>query len=310
MSEPMKRKISSTDNTIRAKRSAKAPSIATTKATLARAAAIKFNNSQSAGAESRTRNLNAKTTPGSAGKSDRKSLEGKVTGGGKPAINAKETKRPSWDIRGRMSDMESQLQKDREKIGKLETYRDGLMSTVKDKDTEISTNIQQIAEIKADIQLKERMYQQISADTRSQYQDRIQRLEDLQRNSKSEIDVLESDLADANRNLQDIDSKADKEMNDNIMLKKTISDSTAAFKDVEGQILALKLKLTRADDTLASREQLIQKLRGELEAEAAVTDKLEAKFDEETRNRKRLEATIAELGNRTELVTQTKKKTL
>ncbi|KAI8141292.1 hypothetical protein BJV82DRAFT_182199 [Fennellomyces sp. T-0311] len=284
--ESKKRPASSTSTLNKTKRSqSKPPIVATTKATAARAAAIRQASSSSS------------TTSKPPVKTSKAPIKRKASTTTPP--NGPK-KRAAWDIRGRMQDMEEQLKKDTDQIGKLEVYRAGLVSTSEEKEIEIKEVIQQIAVAKADLQAVERNNAHELESMKAQQRIHRQELEDTNLILKRKLASLQLEYADAERELSRVDKRREKADSENAMLKKTISETSAAFVEVEEETRAVKLKMERADDTLMEYDRTIEKMTKDLEVDKARLDELIRKSEEEDRTQERLKEKIRELESRRE----------
>ncbi|CDH58180.1 predicted protein [Lichtheimia corymbifera JMRC:FSU:9682] len=279
------------------------PTLATTRATAVRAAAIRSqNNSTTTTTTTTTKRKRPATTNG-----DTKSKNNNATG-------QQPKPRPHWDIRGRIRDMEERLQQDQEKsmllygFAELEKYRDGLMSTVEDKESEIQDYTRRLGEADTELKTLEKKHKQEIEDTQARCNARIQELEDKQQHRRRQIATAEMDLEDVKRKMDDAQRNADKALEEHQALKKTIDEATDTYKHVEGQLINLKLKVTKADSLVLERNQRIERLTKELEQETKKADELEAKYQDEQRLLQQLSDTIAQYESKAEQE-RSKKKT-
>ncbi|KAJ8651927.1 hypothetical protein O0I10_012498 [Lichtheimia ornata] len=265
------------------------PTVATTRATAVRAAAIRSqNNITTTTTTKRKRPATTTTTH-----PQRATANGDTKSKNNNAAGQQPKPRPHWDIRGRIRDMEERLQQDQEKIAELEKYRDGLMSTVEDKESEIQEYTRRLGEADAELKTLEKKHKQEIEDTQARCNARIQELEDKQQHRRRQIANAEMDLEDVKRKMDDAQRNANKALEEHQALKKTIDEATDTYKHVEGQLINLKLKVTKADSLVLERNQRIERLTKELEQETKKADELESKYQDEQRLLQQLSDTIA-----------------
>ncbi|CAO3686810.1 unnamed protein product [Umbelopsis vinacea] len=218
-------------------------------------------------------------------------------------------KRPAWDTKGRLTDMEQLLpmlqskvknsdntvnsmkdllEQEHNKIKELEAFRQNLEIKVESKETENQEAMRQVSILKDELLMVERKHNDDLESLRSRHQREIHDCEasnlSLQRQKRS----LEQELEDMLNRLND-------QKTENSKLRTTISENSAAVLTMESNTRNLKLKLENTETALKDRERTIERLTAELNAAKITVADVEDKLLEEEKNRRRLHNTIQEL---------------
>ncbi|KAF9574155.1 kinesin-like nuclear fusion protein [Mortierella alpina] len=219
-----------------------------------------------------------------------------------PAPVAKK-KRPAWDTKGRLADMEelttalhdqlqtsttsmtdltSKLESSESKIAELETFRKTLEGKVAIKETENKDILQ-----KMQFSIAKQHSDEIQS-LRSQHTEEMEQLKRTQTRLKQETEELQTRLHTAKAQLQT-------QIQENTSLRSTISTQSSTCLALEGDNRALKLKIERTEGTLAHRVSTIESLERQLSDSEALVKALEQRIREEETIRRRLHNTIQEL---------------
>ncbi|KAI9303809.1 hypothetical protein BJ944DRAFT_164780 [Cunninghamella echinulata] len=188
------------------------------------------------------------------------------------SVTTKESlkKRPAWDMRGKISDLEAQLEKSNDKLKGLYQFRDELQVLKEDKESERKEAIQRAVTLKAELQQLEKDHLQEVENINSQQRIHYQELEDKQLIYKRRVTTIEIELEDANRRYKDAEKKSTNVMQEHQMLE-------------------------RFSGTLADRERDIAKQEKILAKEQPATESAERKLQEAESHRKKLQSVIKEL---------------
>ncbi|KAF9146428.1 kinesin-like nuclear fusion protein [Linnemannia schmuckeri] len=221
----------------------------------------------------------------------------------------KKKKRPAWDTKGRLEDMEeltailneqlqtssnnmkdlsSKLQSSEDKIAQLQSFRQNLESKVAVKENENRTILQKMQHAEQDLQMTARKNEEEIHSLRMQHSIHMDQLKMTQTRLKQEKELLQSKLHTAKGQLET-------QMQENISLRSTISTQSANCLALESDNRALKEKVERTESTLEQRETTILTLERKLaESRKSVKD-LDQRIREEETIRRRLHNTIQEL---------------
>ncbi|KAG0169986.1 kinesin-like nuclear fusion protein [Apophysomyces sp. BC1034] len=257
---------------------AKAPIVRSTVASRASSASIRRTHSSvsSSASASTSTSITAKSSPAKD-----------------PATGPK--KRQSWDMRGKINDMEELLEKDQSKIGEEEHLMQDLQSTVTNKESQAHEAIQRVAELEVDFKLTVQKQSQEIEGLKMSHKAQSQELENENQRNKKRMVELEEEF----RTIQDSKVKAENELQNELAekatLRATIAQNSASFAEVEAELRILKQKLERSDGTLFEREKAIEKLKEQLTLTKGKTYETETRLLEEETTRRRLHNTIQEL---------------
>ncbi|KAF9963065.1 kinesin-like nuclear fusion protein [Mortierella alpina] len=219
-----------------------------------------------------------------------------------PALVAKK-KRPAWDTKGRLADMEelttalhdqlqtsttsmtdltSKLESSESKITELESFRKTLEGKVAIKETENKDILQ-----KMQFSIAKQHSDEIQS-LRSQHTEEMEQFRRTQTRLKQETDELQTRLQSTKTQLQT-------QIQENTSLRSTISTQSSTCLALEGDNRALKLQIERTEGTLAHRVSTIESLERQLSESEVLVKALEQRIREEETIRRRLHNTIQEL---------------
>ncbi|KAF8935552.1 kinesin-like nuclear fusion protein [Haplosporangium gracile] len=221
----------------------------------------------------------------------------------------KKKKRPAWDTKGRLEDMEeltavlneqlqtssnnmkdlsSKLQSSEDKITQLQSFRQNLESKVAVKENENRTILQKMQHAEQDLQTTARKNEEEIHSLRMQHSIHMDQLKMTQTRLKQEKELLQSKLHTANGQLET-------QMQENTSLRSTISTQSANCLALESDNRALKEKVERTENTLEQRETTILTLERKLAESRKTVKDLDQRIREEETLRRRLHNTIQEL---------------
>ncbi|KAG0295881.1 hypothetical protein BGZ98_001195 [Dissophora globulifera] len=170
---------------------------------------------------------------------------------------SKKKKRPAWDTKGRLEDMEeltgtlhqllhtsatnmtdltSKLESSESKISELETFRMSLESKVAVKESENKDILQKMKHVEQDLQMTARQHEEEIRLLRSQHSMEMDQIRMTQARLQQETEMLESKLRTTNTQL-------DHQMQENTSLRSTISTQSSNCLALESDIRALKMKI-------------------------------------------------------------------
>ncbi|KAJ1965838.1 kinesin-like nuclear fusion protein [Dimargaris xerosporica] len=218
-------------------------------------------------------------------------------------------KRPAWDTKGRLEDMEefvgqlhhklasstseigtmqSELERSQLQIQELEEFRRGLQTTVQVKEKENTQINHQLTELQEALSKSQTTHAQELSMLRSQHAQEVSEL-------RANVANLKRDLKGMTADLDATQDRLRTQRQENGQLRDTISQQSAAHLALESNCQALKQRLSQTEDTLAQREQRIAVLEQQLADSQSLTADLEARIRDEETIRRRLHNTIQEL---------------
>ncbi|KAF9582529.1 NADPH-dependent diflavin oxidoreductase 1, partial [Lunasporangiospora selenospora] len=170
---------------------------------------------------------------------------------------AKKKKRPAWDTKGRLEDMEAltgtlhellhtsasnmdeltgKLEMSESKIAQLESFRKNLESKVAVKENENFNILQKMQHVELDLQTTAKQHEDVLRTLRSQHMLELEQLKMTQTRLKRETETLEGKLRSTN-------SQLDQQAQESVSLKSTISTQSASCLALESDNKALKNKI-------------------------------------------------------------------
>ncbi|KAI8086768.1 uncharacterized protein BX664DRAFT_315933 [Halteromyces radiatus] len=218
-------------------------------------------------------------------------------GNKRKSITTKESikKRPAWDMRGKISDLEAQLEKSNDKLKGLYKFKDELHVMKEDKESERKQAIQKAVALKAELQTLEREHEQEIENLNAQQRIHHQELQDKQLIYKRRVTTIEIELQDAQRKLKDAEKRSDQVMQEYQQLEAKLSQAKTETMEMETSLKRIDLKLERFGGTLSDRERDITLQKKTLAKEQPATKTAEEKLQEAQSNRERIQAMINDL---------------
>lgn len=209
------------------------------------------------------------------------------TGGG----GGGRTKRPAWDVKGRLQDMEEQfkrkenennqflmqMQQCTERIAMLESHNNQLSGTVAQKEesyTHASKEIEQL-------QTKLRKTEDELLDVRRQFERDTENFEFTKASLRRQKEALEGEI-----------TSLQQEVNG---LKSSVAQLTSSQAGLQSELEATKLALGQSNNTIKERDATIVELQQKLAEQIAANEDLNSKCREHETMRRKLHNTIQEL---------------
>ncbi|KAK9765143.1 kinesin-like nuclear fusion protein [Basidiobolus ranarum] len=224
---------------------------------------------------------------------------------GRPKIK----KRPAWDTKGRledmeelmsflkqqikqsnssMSDMHGKLSESEAKIDELESFRRNLEDRVEVKEKENDEINRKASQLENQLSLLQSKNEEDMKRVKAQYEDELLIVTREKDRILSEKDGILNDLAKTRESLKH-------EEDINLQLRNTISSQSANALQLESEQRTLKNTLELTEDTLRKRESRISELEESLAKANQMVASLESELREEETQRRKLHNTIQEL---------------
>ncbi|KAG0249684.1 kinesin-like nuclear fusion protein [Mortierella polycephala] len=214
-------------------------------------------------------------------------------------------KRPAWDTKGRLEDMEELMNSllqllqtssadTNDLTNKLEfseskkSARHRLENKAVFKETENKTLLQKMQHVEQDLHMIARKHADEVRSLKSQHSLAMEQLGAMQSRLKQETETLETKLRTTNNQLEH-------QSQENSSLRSTISTQSANCLALESDNQALKKKIERTENTLAQRDATIETLEQQLSESQTLVQELEQRIRQEETIRRRLHNTIQEL---------------
>ncbi|KAG0272182.1 kinesin-like nuclear fusion protein [Linnemannia exigua] len=224
-------------------------------------------------------------------------------------IIPKKKKRPAWDTKGRLEDMEeltavlnehlqtsssnmvdltSKLESSESKIAQLESFRLNLEGKVAVKENENKTILQKMQSVEKDLETTAREHEEDMRRLKLEHSRHMDQLKMTQARLQQETESLQMKLQSKNIQLEG-------QMQENTGLRSTISAKAADCHALESDNQALKTKVERTESTLRERTTTIDALERKLAESQQLVADLEQRIRQEETIRRRLHNTIQEL---------------
>ncbi|CAO3645133.1 unnamed protein product [Cunninghamella blakesleeana] len=198
-------------------------------------------------------------------------------------------------MRGKISDLEIQLEKSNDKLKGLYKFRDDLQVLKEDKESERKEAIQRAVSLKAELQQLEKDHTQEVENINSQQRIHFQELEDKQLNYKRRVTTIEIELDDANRRYKEAEKKSNSVMQEHQQLEIKLRQMTTQTNNIDDELKRIDIKLERFGGTLADRKRDIAKQEKILAREQPITESAEKKLQEAENHRIKLQSIIKDL---------------
>ncbi|KAI8927944.1 P-loop containing nucleoside triphosphate hydrolase protein [Entophlyctis helioformis] len=214
----------------------------------------------------------------------------------------KKAKRPAWDLKGRVEDLEEDRASTVSKLAETQASMSVMTSQLADKDSMIQELRQSRFELESKLRDMERDKAAVDKELAAVSSERlaiVSRHEDemraVKRDNDAKIDSLTRDLESLRAKHDAAAKELDMAKSENAQLKSTISTQAMAAVAVESSNRALKISLEESERLASSRAAEIAKLSLEVKGLEACVAEGEAKLREEEMTRRRLHNTIQEL---------------
>ncbi|ORX61331.1 hypothetical protein DM01DRAFT_1380258 [Hesseltinella vesiculosa] len=204
-------------------------------------------------------------------------------------------KRPAWDMRGKVSDLEKVLAKSHDKLNGLYKFRDDLQVMKEDKESERKEAIQRAVTLKSELQALDKEHEQEIENMNAQQRIHHQELEDKQLIHKRRIATIEIEYEDCKRKWKEADKRTNQVMQEHQQLETKIDQLRKEMDTMDEDMDAMGLKLQRYGGELTDRERDIARQQAIFDTEQPVTEGAVAKLKEMHQHRHRLQKKIDDL---------------
>ncbi|KAJ3035816.1 kinesin-like nuclear fusion protein, partial [Rhizophlyctis rosea] len=288
------------------------PTNTTTRTTTARGAAT--TRTATAAASRTTRSVTSKTTgarsgvgarttAGAGAKSAVAARAGSPAdnGGGDDSKPAKK-KRPAWDVKGRLQDLEESHQQTETHLNDSKKQLTTMTDELHRSQATIDELIQFRRGLESTVQVKEKENHEISRELtdlrdqlRSAQSKHESELESIQSKHRIESNEMKATIDSLTREKDNLTLEVRLGKEENMTLRSTISNLSAERVGVESELRGVKSKLEQTEQTLTTREERIVSLEKQLQDAKNLVQELEVKVREEESIRRKLHNTIQEL---------------
>ncbi|CAO3695572.1 unnamed protein product [Rhizopus microsporus] len=253
------------------------PSIVATKASQARADAIRSAQQSAAAAANGTTSKVHRKKPDDNSNNNSKKTPTLAKSYHTKASSLKQ--RPAWDLRGKVTDM-TQLYK-----LNLEMELEIVKET---KESEEKEAIQRAAALRTEIQSLERKHINDVEELHNKHRIDYQKLEDENLNFSRRLTTRDIEVSDAKRKLDLSLKELEQIKEDNKRLRESLENMSNAFKEAETERQTLKSRINRAEMSISDHEKEIEGIKKEIEASNSVVQRLQSKVAEAHAVRDRL----------------------
>ncbi|KAI8340221.1 hypothetical protein BC941DRAFT_419780 [Chlamydoabsidia padenii] len=117
--------------------------------------------------------------------------------------------RPAWDMRGKISDLETQLEKNQHQLEGLHKFKNELTLLNQEKDSELKQALERVVAIKTELQMVGKTHAQEMEDQQARQRIHYQELKDQHLIYKRQEGTMEIMVEDARRKLKQAQSRMD-----------------------------------------------------------------------------------------------------
>eukprot|EP00095_Tigriopus_kingsejongensis_P006418 maker-scaffold1274_size51331-snap-gene-0.10 protein:Tk06418 transcript:maker-scaffold1274_size51331-snap-gene-0.10-mRNA-1 annotation:"carboxy-terminal kinesin 2-like isoform x2" len=177
----------------------------------------------------------------------------KATGGAK--------KRPAWDVKGRLEDMESLFASTTQRVSQLECQNTQLKSVAQEKETEV---IQNSEELKAVLQTRDALVAEVTrlkrewSESQTESEQRTQKLQ-------SQVDDLEFQKGSMDRKLKTLEDELNARIGEIGSLKSIVAQSSATQDCLTATLANTKKILASAEDKVSELEKLCSRRAAQID---------------------------------------------
>ncbi len=193
-------------------------------------------------------------------------------------------KRPAWDVKGRLEDMEALYASTHDRVAQLEAQKTELTANVQEKETIVVQNSQELNDLKTEnknlLERAEKLDKELNA-AKEEGEEKTKAL-------KRQLDELEFDKNKLDRRVKSLDDELMTKQEEVKCLKTTVAQLTASSAGVEAQLKSTKRMLEEAQEKNAELNQRCSRQEADIE----MYQEKERAFETE---RRRLHNTIQEL---------------
>lgn len=276
MSESRKRTSTSSLDTPNVRPLAKKsrPAIAGTKATQARAKAIKSQLSTSKPNTVKKRKPTAEdpNTPVKSYHTTASELK----------------KRPAWDLRGKVSDMTELYKMNLERLEDLRKFKRELEILNDEKESQEKEALQKAAALRAEIMNIERNHATDVTDLHTNHRIEYQEMVDNSLIYSRKLQSQNIELSDAKNRVEISIKQLDQIKEENSALRESMDNTTRATQEAEDEIRTLTLKSQKLETSIEDREKEIQEKKREIEKVEVTVNALKSKLADSHAVRDRL----------------------
>ncbi|KAL4236725.1 Kinesin-like protein kifc1 [Mactra antiquata] len=204
---------------------------------------------------------------------------------------ASKSKRPAWDLKGRLQDMEEQwkqkqdernefmiqMQQCNERIASLESHNNQLSGTVAQKEENYSHASKEIENLQKMLRESENELYEV----KRQFERETENFEFTKGTLKRQKEALEGEITGLQQEVSG--------------LKSSIAQLTSSQAGLKSELEATKLALDQATDTIATRDSTIRDLEQSVEEKTNLINELNSKCRDHETTRRKLHNTIQEL---------------
>ncbi|KAI8141587.1 P-loop containing nucleoside triphosphate hydrolase protein [Fennellomyces sp. T-0311] len=203
--------------------------------------------------------------------------------------------RPSWDHRGKLSDMEESRKANETRIAELSKSWQDLEDDVANKESQSREVNQRLFELQTMCEAAKRTHADAVDQLNAQFQKENQALEESDKNLQTTTSDLQDGLSDIQMKIQDGSTQSQQREAENAALRETISNRSVSIAQLTADLTSFKAQFEATDKKLVERQRKIEDLQKEKQNIHKMRREHELKLLDNEKIRRQLHNTIQEL---------------
>eukprot|EP00092_Neocalanus_flemingeri_P039561 GFUD01043077.1.p1 GENE.GFUD01043077.1~~GFUD01043077.1.p1 ORF type:complete len:706 (+),score=195.97 GFUD01043077.1:233-2350(+) len=222
---------------------------------------------------------------------EKSSLVRSPAGAGKPAGKAAGGKRPAWDLKGRLEDMERMFDKTNRRVEDLETEKQTLQTDVEVKKEVVVQSSEEIRTLRSNIERSEQELENLRRSLREkeeQFNEETVRL-------KRQLEDEQYTKSSLERRLKSLEDELSSKQTEVAGLKNSVAELSSSRAGVEASLSGAKTELEEARTQILALKTESERKSEEIKTSLAAQEEMQAKLRWEESERRKLHNLVQEL---------------
>ncbi|RCH98277.1 kinesin-like nuclear fusion protein, partial [Rhizopus azygosporus] len=202
---------------------------------------------------------------------------------------------PSWDTRGQMNQLQTKLEETGNEVDEIEKLQHDLQSSVQNQDSILQEAKQKVADLETTLYANKARHEEEINTIIQKFHLKSRELVEQNKRYNEQMQSLDQELDAYSQRYQETCHVLEEEKFENNKLRVTVEKTSAAYADVDAELVTLKMRLQSSRTVLEEREHEVKTLEQDLAEKKQLAQELESVLIEEETNRRKLHNTIQEL---------------